>query len=148
MEAFPSLNKNSNFYSLTIKISIMKTTKVFLFLAFLFCISFSKNAEAAASQSNQISMTTIVKDKQQLSTKSLKKSIKKKFKKVKKDVKKFLKGQKENASVRKLLLLAIVGLAMIGLSAIISGISFIGFIGGILVTIAVVWWILQLLDII
>ena len=84
MEAFPSLNKNSNFYSLTIKISIMKTTKVFLFLAFLFCISFSKNAEAAASQSNQISMTTIVKDKQQLSTKSLKKSIKRKFKKVKK----------------------------------------------------------------
>jgi hypothetical protein len=59
-----------------------------------------------------------------------------------------LKDQKENASTGKLLLLlALVGLACIGLDVILS-IGFIGYIGGILITIAIVWWILQLVGVI
>jgi Flp pilus assembly protein TadB len=128
----------------------MKTSKLIMFLAFIFCLSLSETATAAASQSNVASIATVAtvaKDHQKFDAKTFKKSIKQQFKKVKKDVKKFLKDQKENASVGKLLLLAIVGLACIGLGAILE-IGFIVNIGSLLIVIAIVLWILGVIGVI
>jgi Flp pilus assembly protein TadB len=125
----------------------MKTSKLMMFLAFFFCVSLSQTATAAVSQTNEALTTTVAKDNQKLDAKTLKKSIKQQFKKVKKDVKKFLKDQKENASVGKLLLLALVGLACIGLGAIL-GIGFIIWLGWLFITIAIVLWVLQLIGVI
>jgi len=125
----------------------MKTSKLIMFLAFIFCLSLSETATAAASQSNVASIATVAKNHQKFDAKTFKKSIKQQFKKVKKDVKKFLKDQKENASVGKLLLLAIVGLACIGLGAILE-IGFIVNIGSLLIVIAIVLWILGIIGVI
>jgi Flp pilus assembly protein TadB len=124
----------------------MKMNQLMVFLAFIFCISLSQTATAAASQSNEVLTTTAAKGNQKLDAKTLKKSIKNQFKKVKKDVKQFFKDQKENASVGKLLLLAIVGLACVGLGVILE-IGYIAYIGWILITIAIVWWILELVGV-
>lgn len=124
----------------------MKTSKLIMFFAFVFCISLSQTATAAVSQSNDVLTTAVTKNNQKLNVKNLKKSIDQKFKKVKKDVKKILKDQKENASVGKLLLVALVGLAFIGLGALLN-IGFFGWLGGIFITIAIVWWVLQLIGV-
>lgn len=125
----------------------MKISKLIMFFAFVFCISLSQTATAAMSQSNEVLTTTATKNNQKLDIKNLKKSIDQQFKKVKKDVKKILKDQKENASVSKLLLVAIVGLAFIGLGALLN-IGFFVWLGGIFITIAIVWWVLQLIGVI
>ena len=125
----------------------MKTSKLMMFLAFFFCVSLSQTATAAVSQTNEALTTTVAKDNQKLDAKTLRKSIKQQFKKVKKDVKKFLKDQKENASVGKLLLLVLVGLACIGLGVIL-GIGFISWLGWLFITIAIVLWVLQLIGVI
>ena len=126
----------------------MKTSKLLMFLAFIFCVSLSQTT-AAVSQSNAIVKTTVTKDTK-ANKKSIRKALKKqwtKVAKVKKDVKKFLKDQKENASVGKLLLLALVGLGLIGVGALLD-IGILSSIGSLLVLIAIIWWILDLLDII
>lgn len=125
----------------------MKAIKVFLLLSFVFCIGFSQTATAAASQSSAALTTVVTKENQKLDAKNLTKTIKNQFKKVKKDAKKFLKDQKENVSNGKLLLLGLVGLALIGLGAIF-GASYIAYIGSLLITIAIVWWILQLIGVV
>lgn len=128
----------------------MKTSKIVMLLAFIFCVSLSQTATAAISQSDAALSTVIAKDSKKNTSKTFRKVLKKQFAKVlkaKKDVKKFLKETKENASTGKLLLLALVGLVLLGLGGLL-GLQFIAGIGGLLITIAVVWWILQLVGVI
>ncbi len=127
----------------------MKTSKVILFLAFIFCVALSQTVTAAVSQSDAILVTSIAKS-EKANDLNLKTMATKQFAKVlkfKKNVKNLLKAEKENASNSKLLLLAIVGLALIGVGGLL-GSSFLYGIGGIVLTIAVVWWILQLVGVV
>lgn len=127
----------------------MKQTKVMLFLAFIFCMSFSVNSTAAlivdSGSTEKVIKTDI------LSKKNIKKQLRKNWKTIKSkltDIKHTLKEKAENVSSGKLLLIGIVGLLFILLGAILNianvGGLFIS-IGGILIVVAVVLWVLQVL---
>lgn len=126
----------------------MKQTKVMMFLAFIFCMSFSMSASAAVEMTTS-SMETIAKN-EGVSKKSFKKQLRKQWKKVLtkvKEGKKILKEKAENVSNGKLLLLLLVGLACIGLGVIL-GAGFITGLGSLFITIAIVLWVLGLIGII
>ncbi|MFK7950557.1 MAG: hypothetical protein AB8G11_23425 [Saprospiraceae bacterium] len=126
----------------------MKQTKVIMFLAFIFCMSFSMSSFAAVEMT--VNSTETIAKNEVVSKKSLKKQVRKQWKKVLtkvKDVKKTLKEKAENASNGQLLLLALVGLGCLVIGLLL-GSGFIWGIGSLLITIAIVWWILKLIGIV
>lgn len=128
----------------------MKTSKIVMLLAFIFCVSLSQSATAAISSSDAVLTTTIEKASKKDRQANIKKVLRKQWTKVvklKKDVKKFLKEKKENGSATKVSL-AIAGLICLVLGWILPGIGILTTIGSILIAIAVIWWVLDFLDII
>ena len=130
----------------------MKQRKVMMFLAFIFCVTFSTfSMSASAAVQTVRSMDTTAKN-EAVAQKSLKKQFRKQWKKVLtkvKEVKKTLNEKAENISISngQLLSLALVGLACIGLGAILTS-GFIASLGGLFITIAIVLWVLKLIGII
>lgn len=130
----------------------MKQTKVMMFLAFIFCVTFSTFSMSASAAVQTVRSMDATAQNEAVAQKSLKKQLRKQWKKVLtkvKEVKKTLKEKAENISVSngQLLSLALVGLACIGLGVILTS-SFITSLGGLFITIAIVLWVLKLIGIV
>lgn len=130
----------------------MKQTKVMMFLAFIFCVTFSTFSMSASAAVQTVRSMDATAQNEAVAQKSLKKQLRKQWKKVLtkvKEGKKTLKEKAENISVSngQLLSLALVGLACIGLGVILTS-SFITSLGGLFITIAIVLWVLKLIGIV
>lgn len=130
----------------------MKQTKGMMFLAFIFCVTFSTFSMSASAAVQTVRSMDATAQNEAVAQKSLKKQLRKQWKKVLtkvKEGKKTLKEKAENISVSngQLLSLALVGLACIGLGAILTS-SFITSLGGLFITIAIVLWVLKLIGIV
>ena len=130
----------------------MKQTKVMMFLAFIFCVTFSTFSMSASAAVQTVRSMDATAQNEAVAQKSLKKQLRKQWKKVLtkvKEGKKTLKEKAENISVSngQLLSLALVGLACIGLGVILTS-SFITSLGGIFITITIVLWVLKLIGIV
>lgn len=125
-----------------------KALKLSITFTLLLFVSSFQTAFAATSTSNVGDFSTITTET--VSAKKSKKSLRKQFRKVIKSVKQKVKSVKEslkeNASSGQLLVLGLVGLALIGLGAIL-GIGFLSYVGGIVILIAAVWLVLKLVGI-
>lgn len=130
----------------------MKQTKGMMFLAFIFCVTFSTFSMSASAAVQTVRSMDATAQNEAVAQKSLKKQLRKQWKKVLtkvKEGKKTLKEKAENISVSngQLLSLALVGLACIGLGVILTS-SFITSLGGIFITITIVLWVLKLIGIV
>lgn len=130
----------------------MKQTKGMMFLAFIFCVTFSTFSMSASAAVQTVRSMDATAQNEAVAQKSLKKQLRKQWKKVLtkvKEGKKTLKEKAENISVSngQLLSLALVGLACIGLGVILTS-SFITSLGGLFITITIVLWVLKLIGIV
>jgi Flp pilus assembly protein TadB len=124
----------------TLKLSIAFT--LLLFVANL------QTTFAAVSNSNLTDFSTITTENTQtkMSKKTLRKQFRKAVKSIQKGIKNVKETVKEQASNGQLLVLGLVGLGVILLGQVLS-IGLLVSIGGIVVVIAVVWFILKLLNV-
>ena len=126
----------------------MKSSNVKLAFTFLMCLFFSLHAVAKTERAyNPVENTTkseaTFQGKMTKHFKTLRNRIVKKVSAVKKE----LSGKLQDVTAGQLILLGVLGLAIIGLGSILN-LAFIATLGGLIVTFAVIVWLLQVFEII